>query len=134
MNNILEVAQSVSGHRWKFREWDERQVKHLAERFGFSETISKILSARGVCGENADNFLKPSIKNLLPDPLHYLDMKTAADRLAKAVIDGEKIAIFGDYDVDGATASSILKRFFNMLGAKAVIYIPDRIEEGYGPN
>ncbi len=134
MSNILEVEQSVSGYKWKFRDCDERQVKALMEHFGFSEVLAKILVARGIGKENADDYLKPSVKNSLPDPLHYKDMKQAAERCAKAVIDGEKIAIFGDYDVDGATASSLLKRFFNSIGAKAVIYIPDRIEEGYGPN
>jgi len=134
MSNLLEVDKSVSGYKWKFRDCDERQVKALMEAFGFSELLAKILVARGVCKESADSYLKPSIKELLPDPLHYMDMKPAAERLAKAVTDGEKIAIFGDYDVDGATSSSLLKRFFNQIGAKAVIYIPDRIEEGYGPN
>ena len=134
MSNVLEVENSVSGHRWKFRDCDERAVKTLQQQFGHSELLAKILVARGICNETADSYLKPSIKQSLPDPLHYMDMKKAAERCAKAVIDGEKIAIFGDYDVDGATSSSLLKRFFNQIGAKAVIYIPDRIEEGYGPN
>lgn len=134
MSNLLEVEKSVSGHKWKFRECDDRQVKTLMEAFGFSELLAKVLVARGISKDNAEDYLRPSIKNLLPDPLHYMDMKRAAERLAKAVVDGEKIAIFGDYDVDGATSSSLLKRFFNQINAKAVIYIPDRIEEGYGPN
>ncbi|PIR33125.1 MAG: single-stranded-DNA-specific exonuclease RecJ [Alphaproteobacteria bacterium CG11_big_fil_rev_8_21_14_0_20_44_7] len=134
MSNEIVIDNSVSGHKWKLRDYDERQVKAIMQRFGLSEIVARLLSARGVEVEAAEGFLNPSLKNLLPDPLHYLDMEAAADRLARAVIDGEKIAVFGDYDVDGATSSSLLKRFFTALGAEAIVHIPDRIEEGYGPN
>lgn len=134
MNKALETNNSASGSKWRFREYDERQVKALMQSFNCNETLAKVLSARGVELENAEGFLKPNLRNLLPDPLHYLDMKIAAERLAKAVAAKEKIGIFGDYDVDGATSSSLLKRFFAMLGLEAIIHIPNRIEEGYGPN
>ncbi len=134
MSNLLEVARSVSGHRWKFREYEERVVKTLMQSFGFSEVLAKILAGRGVSAETSEDYLKPTIRNLLPDPLHYRDMSQAAERLAEAVRKREKIAIFGDYDVDGATASSVLKRYFASVGVESRIYIPDRIDEGYGPN
>jgi len=134
MSNILEVEESVLGYEWKFKEYNDRDAKTLSQQFGFSDMLCKVLSARGVTPQNAESFLSPSIKNLLPDPFHYKDMEKAATRLAEAIRTQEKIAIFGDYDVDGATASSIIKRFVNDAGGKAIIYIPDRIEEGYGPN
>ena len=134
MSNHNEELRSVSGNNWKFREYDERQAQALSQRYGLSMTMAKVLSARGVEVENAESFLKPTLKNLLPDPLHYKDMNQAAERLAKAVVGGEKVGVFGDYDVDGATASSLMKRFLNMVGAEAIIHIPNRIEEGYGPN
>ena len=134
MSNLLEVEKSVSGNKWKFREYDKRNAETLMQRFGFSEVLAKVLAGRGVDAESAEDFLNPTIKALLPDPFHYLDMNKASERVADAVQNGEKIAVFGDYDVDGATASSLLKRFFNSIGAKSLIYIPDRIEEGYGPN
>lgn len=134
MSNEIEVLNSASGNRWKFREYDQRQVTALTQKYEMPEQMGRVLSARGVELETADDFLNPSLKNLLPDPLHYKDMDKAVARLAQAVRAGEKIAIFGDYDVDGATSSSLLKRFFVSLGAEAVIHIPDRLEEGYGPN
>ncbi len=134
MSNNLDGSKSVSGNVWKFREYDERAAKALSQQFGFSELLAKVLAARGVNIHNAEHYLSPNLKHSLPDPLHYKDMEKAANRVADAVIAREKIAIFGDYDVDGATASSVLKRFFTELGADSMIHIPDRIEEGYGPN
>ena len=134
MSNNLDGSKSVSGNVWKFREFDERAAKALSQQFGFSELLAKVLAARGVHIHNAEHYLSPNLKNSLPDPLHYKDMEKAANRVADAIMRGEKIAVFGDYDVDGATAASVLKRFFTDCGADSIIYIPDRIEEGYGPN
>lgn len=138
MSNNLDGSKSVSGNVWKFREFDERAAKALSQQFGeshgLSEILCKVLAARGVHIHNAEHYLSPNLKNSLPDPLHYKDMERAANRVADAVQQHEKIAIFGDYDVDGATAASVLKRFFTDCGADSIIHIPDRIEEGYGPN
>ncbi|MDE3060128.1 MAG: single-stranded-DNA-specific exonuclease RecJ, partial [Pseudomonadota bacterium] len=82
----------------------------------------------------AESFLNPSLKALLPDPSHLLDMEAAAERVAGAVIAGERIAIFGDYDVDGATSAALLMRYFHALGCDPLVHIPDRMKEGYGPN
>jgi single-stranded-DNA-specific exonuclease len=93
-----------------------------------------VLAARGVTPEDAQGFLDPSLRDLLPDPSSLTDMDAAASRIAAAVMQGEQIAIFGDYDVDGASSSALLARFLREVGSDAEIYIPDRIFEGYGPN
>lgn len=116
------------------READERLVAAFMQQHGLPEVVARVLAARGVSLEEAEHFLNPTLKNLLPDPSHFLDMDVAAERIAKAVMNGERIAIFGDYDVDGATSSALLKRYFRALGADPIVYIPDRMKEGYGPN
>lgn len=90
--------------------------------------------SRGVSPETADAYLNPSLKAHLPDPAHLLDMDKAVDRIVAAITASEKLAVFGDYDVDGATSSAILKRFFEAIGVDLTVYIPDRLSEGYGPN
>jgi single-stranded-DNA-specific exonuclease len=125
---------SVTGKQWQLRTEDERAVLSLMQRFQLSEILARILVGRGITLETAEDFLTPTLRNLLPDPLHLLDMEKGASRIADAVMGAEKIVIFGDYDVDGATSSALLKNFLEMLGCTAGIYIPDRITEGYGPN
>lgn len=92
------------------------------------------MAARGIELDGVDDFLRPALRNQLPDPSRLKDMDAAASRLADAVRKGETIGVFGDYDVDGATSSALLKRFFEAVGSTVEIYIPDRIVEGYGPN
>jgi len=106
----------------------------LAQRLDLPEILGRTLAARGINAEDAELFLNPALKFQLPDPAHLNDMEIAAERIAKAVETGEGIAVFGDYDVDGATSSALLARFFLSLGTKIETYIPDRIKEGYGPN
>lgn len=132
--NSVSTGKSVTGAEWVFHEVSERDVLTFSQRYGLPEVVGRVLSARGVTLENAEDFLNPTLKSMLPDPFSFLDMEKAAIRLADAVKKGENIVIFGDYDVDGATSSSLLKRFFRSLGADVKIYIPDRIKEGYGPN
>ncbi len=98
------------------------------------EVLARILSARGVALSEVAAFLNPSLKHSLPDPGHLLDMDKAARRVAKAITGNETIAIFGEYDVDGATSSALLMQYFRSLGAEPIVYIPDRMKEGYGPN
>ncbi len=131
---FLGVAQSLSGKRWIARPSDERESLALAQRLGVPEIIGRVLSARGVRLEEADDFLHPTLKRLLPDPSVLKDMDLGADRLAGAVKGGEQIAVFGDYDVDGATSSALLARSLSAVGGQCRIYIPDRGREGYGPN
>ncbi|HEY3917702.1 MAG TPA: single-stranded-DNA-specific exonuclease RecJ [Stellaceae bacterium] len=134
MDCILGVEQSLSGRAWRARGGDARVGLALAQRFGFPEIVGRLLACRGVGEEDCERFLAPTLRDGLPDPSHLKDMDRAVERLARAVRDGEPIAIFGDYDVDGATSAALLKRFFAAVGAAAMIYVPDRQREGYGPN
>ncbi len=106
----------------------------IAQGHGVPDIVARVLAGRGVTAEETESFLDPTIKDLLPDPASLTDMEKAADQIADAIRHGERVAIFGDYDVDGATSSALLKRFLAHYGVDAEIYIPDRIFEGYGPN
>ena len=131
---FFDVEQSFSGKRWLERPSNARHALALSQQFDLPEIIGRFLNARGVTAEQVDTFLDPKLSTSLPDPAHLLDMDTGVARLIKAVQSKEKIAIFGDYDVDGATSSALLARYFKAIGAAHQIYIPDRITEGYGPN
>lgn len=109
------------------------QAERLARELDIPLALAEIVASR-VKPEEAHRFLNPSMKTCLPDPFHLKDMKEAADRLASAVVAGETVAVFGDYDVDGATSSALLARFFRALGTRVLVHIPDRMKEGYGPN
>lgn len=132
--SFLSVDHSYGGRRWTLRTGDERQALMMSQRLGLPEVVGRVLAARGVSSEDADLFLSPTLKSLLPDPSHLRDMDRAVARLVQALKDGETIAVFGDYDVDGATSSALLMRFLRAAGAEPVLYIPDRMVEGYGPN
>jgi single-stranded-DNA-specific exonuclease len=131
---FLGVARSLSGKRWRQRGGDERAALALAQRLGVPEIIGRVMAARGVAVDDAERFLTPTLRDMLPDPASLKDMDRAVDRLARAIEQGETIAIFGDYDVDGATSSALLSRFIAAAGGHSVTYIPDRQREGYGPN
>ncbi len=131
---FLGVEKSLTGKRWVNREADGRLSLALSQRLDLPEIVGRVMVARGVGLEDAAGFLDPTLKNLLPNPSSITAMDDAALRLGRAVMDGELIAIFGDYDVDGATSGAMLKRFFSAVGGKTMAYIPDRIKEGYGPN
>jgi len=131
---FLGVERSLCGKRWEERLADGRQALALSQQLGLPEIVGRVLAARGVDGEEAERFLNPTLRAYLPDPSVFQDMDRAAKRLVRAVEAGEKVAVFGDYDVDGATSSAVLARFFAALGVPLQIYIPDRLAEGYGPN
>ncbi|MCR6632876.1 MAG: single-stranded-DNA-specific exonuclease RecJ [Magnetospirillum sp.] len=131
---FLGVERSVTGRRWQAAAADERLALTLAQRLGLPEVVGRALAARGIGLDEAELFLAPTLKHLLPDPSHLKDMDKAAERLARAVMAGEPIGIFGDYDVDGATSSALLRVFLEASGATVRVHIPDRIAEGYGPN
>lgn len=131
---FLEVEQSTCGRRWALRAGDDRQAQMTRQRLGLPEVVCRVLAARGVSADAAEGFLNPTLRDLLPDPSHLKDMDKAIARLVAAIEGGETIAIFGDYDVDGATSSALLCRFLRAAGAEPVVYIPDRMSEGYGPN
>ncbi|HEY9079152.1 single-stranded-DNA-specific exonuclease RecJ [Magnetovibrio sp.] len=125
---------SLTGKRWLLKETDDRQALAISQRLRVPEVVGRVLASRDLDVETAGGFLDPKLKTHLPDPGHLKDMDKAATRIADAVQAGENIAIFGDYDVDGATSSALLKRFLQAAGANVRVYIPDRLEEGYGPN
>jgi single-stranded-DNA-specific exonuclease len=125
---------SVTNRKWNLRTIDDHLVAAIARTHGLSEIVASLLVARGVLLENVEDFLQPTLRNALPDPSHLLDMDKAAVRVANAITNHEKTAIFGDYDVDGATSSALLARYFHAVAVKPIIYIPDRMKEGYGPN
>ncbi len=131
---FLGVERSLTGKRWRARPVDDRLALALAQRLNLPEIVGRVMAGRGVELEGAEAWLQPTLRSHLPDPSTFLDMDAAADRIANAVVNGEKIAIFGDYDVDGATSAALLMRLFRAVGADAIAYIPDRMKEGYGPN
>lgn len=131
---FLGVSRSASGKTWRSRSTDDRLGLALSQRYNLPEIVGRVLAGRGVGLEAADAFLNPSLKDQLPDPGHLRDMEAAVERIVEALEKSEKIAVFGDYDVDGATSSAILSRYFAGLGVPLTVYIPDRIKEGYGPN
>jgi single-stranded-DNA-specific exonuclease len=133
---FLGVRRSARGMPWRHRltERQEAVALAMAQASGVADIVARVLAARGVTADGAARFLDPTLRDLLPDPGSLTDMAKAGARLADAVERREPVAIFGDYDVDGACASALLKRFLAHYGADAEIYIPDRIFEGYGPN
>ncbi|MDA8230957.1 MAG: single-stranded-DNA-specific exonuclease RecJ [Magnetospirillum sp.] len=131
---FLGVERSLGGRRWRLQPGDERLAAALSQRLSLPEIVGRVLAARGIGLDEAEGFLSPTLRELLPDPGHLRDMEAAAGRLARAVAGGEAIGIFGDYDVDGATSSALLANFFRAVGAAVHVHIPDRIAEGYGPN
>ncbi len=133
-DSFLEVEASATGRRWQLRPSDERLALALAQRFSLPDIVARILAGRGIGVDETPDFLDPTLRRALPDPSHLKDMDAAAARLADAVEAGETIAVFGDYDVDGATSAALLQRYFTALGHPLRIYVPDRIKEGYGPN
>jgi len=131
---FLGVERSFSGKRWRARLADERVGLMLAQRHGLPEIVGRVLAARGVGPDEVAGFLEPRLRDQLPDPSRLKDMDRAVARLLQALVQGQRIAVFGDYDVDGATSSALLQRFFAAIGHPIERYIPDRLSEGYGPN
>ncbi|MDD3288081.1 MAG: single-stranded-DNA-specific exonuclease RecJ [Alphaproteobacteria bacterium] len=131
---FLGVEKSFTNRRWIARAYDERMTLALAQRYELPDCLARSLSARGIDLDTAASFLDPKLRDLLPDPSRFVDMDKAATRLINALQSNEKIAVFGDYDVDGATSSALLIRFLRSLGVDSRLYIPDRLKEGYGPN
>ena len=125
---------SISGKNWIFKKYNQEDLNFLKESFSLDEITSKLLSIRKIKKEDINSFLNPSIKNFLPNPNNLIDMEKTTLRTIKAILNKEKIGIFGDYDVDGATSTALLGNYFSELNLKYEIYIPDRKKEGYGPS
>lgn len=128
------MEKSITGKLWQLKNNDMRLGLNLSQKLGVSPIVGHILSSRGFTETDmALTFLTPKLSDL-PDPNHLLGMEDAVHRLIDAIEKGEKIAIFGDYDVDGGCATALLVRYFRSIGLEALLYIPDRMTEGYGPN
>ncbi len=132
--SFLNVTRSALGRAWTLRSVNDAHVADLVRQAGVSDAVARVLAARGIAAINAPTFLRPTLKELLPDPNTFMDMDRAAARIVAAINAKEPIAVFGDYDVDGATSSALLRRFFRSIGVDVTVYIPDRRAEGYGPN
>ncbi len=129
------MKKSVLGKKWQLRTTALESIKQIQDDHDLPELLARILVGRNVDSEHAEHFINPKLKYTLPDPFHLLGMKEAVLRVQEAIREQETIAIFGDYDCDGATSSSLLRRYFRMIDYKNVVtYIPDRMKEGYGPN
>ncbi|MBL0849422.1 MAG: single-stranded-DNA-specific exonuclease RecJ [Candidatus Liberibacter ctenarytainae] len=134
--SFLGVGRSISGFRWVSLLGQDEINRALAmtQIHGIPEVVSRILAGRHVAVENAKDFLNPTIRSLMPDPMILTDCDMAARRIIQAMNRCENIAIFGDYDVDGAVSVALMMRFFSHFGINARMYIPDRILDGWGPN
>ncbi len=134
--HFLGVERSATGRAWRDRLDDRGGARSLAiaQRHDVPELLARILAGRNVEVDGVEAFLDPTIKRLMPDPDVVVDMKAAASRIADAIMRSEQVAIFGDYDVDGATSAALLATFLRAAGIEPMIHIPDRIFEGYGPN
>ena len=124
---------SVSGKNWILRKYNQADLTFIKENFLLDEITSKLLSIRKIKREEVNSFLNPSIKNFLPNPNTLIDMEKSTLRTSMALSNNEKVGIFGDYDVDGATSTALLGNYFSQLNLIYETYIPDRKKEGYGP-
>jgi single-stranded-DNA-specific exonuclease len=133
---FLDVETSALGQPWRARldAAGELRALAIAQVGGQDELVARVLAGRGVAPEAVDRHLAPSFRDLMPDPFCLRDMEAATERLRRAVTAREKVAIFGDYDVDGACSAALLSEYLNACGLETIVHIPDRVTEGYGPN
>lgn len=133
---LLGVRTSATGRFWQARlgPREENEARAIAQAHGLPEIVGRVLAGRGVDSAGTEAFLDPSLKALLPDPSTLTDCEAAADRIADAIARGERITVFADYDVDGATSAALVVRALRAFGLDPAIYVPDRVTEGYGPS
>ena len=125
---------SLTNKRWKLKNFDERETENISQNFGFSYLLAKLFNIRKINISDIDQYINPSLKDHMPDPYNLVDMEKACSRIYDSISNDEKIAIFGDYDVDGSTSTSIIVNYFRSLGIEVEYHIPNRFTEGYGPN
>lgn len=130
---FLGVETSLSGRRWRAVAVDESLAAEHARKLGAPDLVGRMLAGRGVGIEEAELFLNPTLKDLFPDPSTFADMDVAAAAILDAIVEGKPMAIFADYDVDGGTSSAILTRYMRAWGSEPILYVPDRLAEGFGP-
>lgn len=132
-DTLLGVERSLAGRKWRLRPADDTAVTAIARLHGLPDALARVIAGRGIAAELAGQFLAPRLRDVFPDPSSFADMDKAAGLIWDAVEAKRAIAIFADYDVDGATSAAQLARWLRHFGHEAEIYIPDRVEEGYGP-
>ncbi len=125
---------SVSSRSWILKKYNQDDVLYFKENYSLDEITSKLLSIRNINKDEIKSFLNPSIKNFLPNPYILNDMEKSSKKVSEVIFQNLKIGIFGDYDVDGASATALLGNYFSSLGLDYATYIPDRKKEGYGPS
>jgi len=128
------VSRSFSGRRWRLRQADESAVRAVANEHGISTALARILVGREIAPDAIPDLLNPTLKRLLPEPFLLADMERAVARVEAAIEANEKIAVFGDYDVDGSCSAALVSDYLSALGRPPRVYIPDRMTEGYGPS
>ena len=133
---FLDVQNSFTGRAWRARldAAGEARALAIAQVAGQDDLMARVLAGRGVGVDEVERYLDPTLRDLMPDPFTLAGMEAATARLRRAVERGERVAIFGDYDVDGAASAALLSEYLEALGCPTLIHIPDRIVEGYGPN
>ena len=126
--------KSLLNNQWEIKNFDERESLLISQKFDLSPILSKLLNLRKISSDNVNNYLEPNFINNLPDPFLLKDMDKSIDRTIKAIQKKEKIGIIADYDVDGSTSAAILYKFLSYFDCDLILKIPDRLNEGYGPN
>lgn len=134
MSAVLKVDRSVMDARWVFPAVDNAVIQRMMTDYSVPEIVARLLVARQVAPEQIDSFLFPRLSRDFPDPFKLSDMQGFSAWIADAIQKGRRIAAFCDFDVDGSTSAAMLKKFFRHIGIDILLYIPDRMTEGYGPN
>jgi single-stranded-DNA-specific exonuclease len=132
--HFLGVEHSVTGQSWRGRLNDDRTAQAISQKYDLPDILGRVLAARGVTVDAAEAFMAPTLRDLMPAAAGMCDLDQGAERVARAIVDGESVGIIGDYDVDGISSSAMLRQFFQAHGRTPVIHIPHRLDEGYGPN
>ena len=125
---------SVSSKSWIMKKYEQEDVMFFKDNYSLDEITSKLLSIRNIKKDEVESFLNPSIKNFLPNPYILSDMQKSSKKVYEVINKDLKIGIFGDYDVDGASATALLGNYLSAIGSNYITYIPDRKKEGYGPS
>ena len=130
---FLHVAKSARGQVWQARPLDQRMAAVISQRLELPEIIGRVMAARGVSSDEAEAWLNPTIRGLMPKPSALMDLEKGAARLAEAIITQEKIGVLSDYDVDGVSSDALLLRLLRAVGSDLRVYIHERISQGYCP-
>ncbi|MEO0466997.1 MAG: single-stranded-DNA-specific exonuclease RecJ [Pseudomonadota bacterium] len=132
--HFLDVETSLSGRFWRLKDADRGLVQRLGPALNGHGLLAQLLATRGVTEDEVAGYLAPTLKQTFPDPSSFVDMDKAAELVMDALVDGQNVTVFADYDVDGGTSSAILARYFRAWGRELGLYVPDRLMEGYGPS